>query len=407
MNLNKNILLGAIAALGLGSATASVTYVDGSTAFQTVADKQIGVYVTNNNGSVVAYDNATLGKETNIIWVYNTNTTPSYIVAHWTGSEGGVQTVDSPTNNPVKLGFYATNVTSGLVATNSSNTVTTNAQIAFCDTYYTASLFRPGAHAGDGRVYGNPATNVKVAAQAFVWLASGNFPAVAGVTNITAQIARQGYANAYCSLAFFTGTNADNTNSVFFVGRNPDSGTRLTAMAETGIGAVSGVQQVQVNSNNTCELYAAGTVNGINFAVGNNGYPSTGGVIGALTNATPAFGSSFDYTSIANGNATGTNYVIGYAAASHQSDAGVVALSYNGVPYTLANMLSGKYTFWGYEQVLLSANYADAGASNVFSNVVSNIKGLTTTALGTGNASLPDMTNVTRSSDGGTVTQNY
>ena len=405
MNLNKNIVLSAIAALGLGSASASVTYVDGSTAFQKVADLELGAFVTNNHGSLQASDNSSLGKETNIIWVYNTNTTPSYIVAHWTGSEGGVQTVDSPASNPVQISFYATNITGGIGGGGTNATVTTNAQIAFCDTYYTASLFRPGAHAGDGRTYATPASNVAVAAQAFVWAASANMSNT-GVTGITSQEVRAGYANGYLSFAFFTGNASDTTNSVFFVGRNFDSGSRLTAMAESGVGAISSVQQCQI-TNNTAVLYPAGTVNGITAALGNNGYTSTGGVEGAITNAIPAFGSAFDPSSIASGNATGTNYVVGYFGASHGTDAGVYALNWNGVPYSLAAMENGQYTFWGYEQVLLSPNFADSAATNVYTNLVSLIKGLSTSALGAGNASLSDMNNVTRTQDGGVVTQNY
>ena len=70
-------------------------------------------------------------------------------------------------------------------------------------------------------------------------------------------------------------------------------------------------------------------------------------------------------------------------------------------------MENGQYTFWGYEQVLLSPNFADSAATNVYTNLVSLIKGLSTSALGAGNASLSDMNNVTRTQDGGVVTQNY
>ena len=57
--------------------------------------------------------------------------------------------------------------------------------------------------------------------------------------------------------------------------------------------------------------------------------------------------------------------------------------------------------------MLLSPYYADAGASNVYSSVATLLKGLTTAQLGSGNASLTDMVNVTRSADGGVVSQNY
>ena len=218
-------------------------------------------------------------------------------------------------------------------------------------------------------------------------------------------MARAGYANAYLAYAFFSGNAADMTNAVFFVGRNIDSGTRLTAQAETGIGANSSVQQCEIISN-TAVLYPAGVVNGISVVLGNNGYTSTGSLLGAVETVLPT-GTGADPGGIASGDNTGTNYVIGYAGASKIGTAGTEVLSYNGTPYTLANMENGQYTFWGYEHMLLSPYYADAGASNVYSSVATLLKGLTTAQLGSGNASLTDMVNVTRSADGGVVSQNY
>jgi hypothetical protein len=403
MNIKKNLLLSALAALGLGSASASVTYVTGSTAFEKIADNAMSNFVSTNNGSIVASDGA-WGSETNIILKYGTPAT-NYIIAHWSGSEAGVQAIDAPTNNTVTVTFFGTNTPA--VGVNGSfggtNYVTNaaNAQIAFSDTFVTASMFRPGAHAGDGRTYGNPSRDINVAAQGFAWFGSSNFPA----SNITSQQIRSLYNNGYLSLAFFTGLASDKTNAVFNVGRNPDSGTRIQAMAESGVGAVSQVSQDYI-TNNTVVPYPGGTVDGITFGDGNNGYGSTGDLLAALQ-ATYPVGTGFDPTGLASGDNTGSNFVVGYAAATKIGTASTVSLTYNGTACTTANIINGRYTFWGYEHVMNSPYYADAAASNVATGICNYILGLTSSQLGAGNASLTDAANVNRTSDGGIVSQNY
>ena len=399
-------LMAALAALSLASASATTTYVTGSTAFEAQADKAFTNFISATGGSVQASDNASLGSEANIVFVYGTPAT-NYIIAHWSGSEAGVQAIDSPaTNTTYVTNFFSTSVTGGQGGASASlATNSAAAQIAFSDTFYQSSQFRPGKHAGDGKTYGTPSKDYIVALQGFAFYGSTNFP----VTNITSQQIRNVYAAGFESLAFVTGKAADETNTIWSVGRNPDSGTRIQAQSESGIGATAAVNQGQVVGGNTLVQYPAGTVDGISYAAGNNGYSSTGTLLAALTNPT-VVGGNWDasaqyYSGGADG--SGSNFVVGYAAASKIGTVGTVALSYNGVAASTANITNGLYTFWGYEHILVSPSYSDATASNVANGIQGFLTNATSSFLGSGNASVTDGVNVTRSTDGGVVTQNY
>ena len=99
------------------------------------------------------------------------------------------------------------------------------------------------------------------------------------ISNITPQNAQALYSNGTAKLAQFTGNPAD-TQLVYACGRDPDSGTRLTAFAETGIGVTSTVTQyLPVIANGaitSIDKYGSQTVNGITFGVGDGGEASGG-----------------------------------------------------------------------------------------------------------------------------------
>lgn len=108
--MKKTMLAAALAALAVGSASAETIYITGSTAFRGAANNSINKYVTNNGGSLVADDNATLGSAGNAVWSLNGN----YIVASWTGSEAGMQSVAGPTA-PVYAQVVSTNLATNAV----------------------------------------------------------------------------------------------------------------------------------------------------------------------------------------------------------------------------------------------------------------------------------------------------
>src|SRR5262249_12965802 len=118
--------------------------------------------------------------------------------------------------------------------------------VAMSDTFQSTSQFNgtfngvtyasltesPGTSAG----HGSPVGIVP-----FKWCANNG----ATITNITSQMCGLLYNVAKVPLAEFTGASANETKLVVARGRNPDSGTRLTAFAESGVGALSIVKQFQ------------------------------------------------------------------------------------------------------------------------------------------------------------------
>ncbi len=69
-----------------------------------------------------------------------------------------------------------------------------------------------------------------------------------GITNVTSQQYRALFTQGYQQKSLFTGLLADDSNTVFATGRNDLSGTRTTALAETGFGITKPVNQFVVVS---------------------------------------------------------------------------------------------------------------------------------------------------------------
>jgi len=166
------------------------------------------------------------------------------------------------------------------------------------------------------------------------------------ISNINPQNAQALYSNGTAKLAAFTGNPAD-TQLVYACGRDPDSGTRLTAFAETGIGVTSSVTQylpvIASGAITSLAPYAPETVNGIHFLTGNGG-ESSGGNLAKFFNASSA--------AINSGNG---GYIIGYLSTGDAPTAingGGKELSYNGVFYSIQDVQEGHYTFWTYEHLM-------------------------------------------------------
>ena len=418
MNIHKSIFLSVLAALSLGSVSASVTYVTGATSFQSTTDTALHTFALNNFGDLVATDSGTFGKETNEVfsWGTNANSATNLIIVHWSGSESAIQSIASPTNNPDTLPFYPTNVpTQASYSVALNNPVSTNglpgypnnkpAQWALYDNYQTASLFYAYG-AGNGKYYTAIGNDTIVAAQGFLFIGNTNWPVSHG-TNITSDNVRSLYVNGAISLALITGNTNDQINSVFALGRNIDGGTRVQSFAITGIGSKSVVTQYSVAASNNIYPYPVETIDGISSRYpGNSGYGSDGLERAVFTNVL-ASGAGIDSSGNWSGYAGGSNYLVGYTSIKNGTGSpGAVLLSYNGVAGTTANIENGNYALWGYTHLGISPNYADTTATNIAGTIISILKGYTVAQLGTGNANLTNMT-VGRSVDGGTIFQNY
>ncbi len=87
----------------------------------------------------------------------------------------------------------------------------------------------------------SPLNGSTLAVEPYVWVGS---PGIRerGVTNITTAQAQLLYKNGKLPLAYFTGNNADETSFVYPLSRDPGSGARLIAVAETGVGVTTSIK---------------------------------------------------------------------------------------------------------------------------------------------------------------------
>jgi uncharacterized protein YbbK (DUF523 family) len=221
----------------------------------------------------------------------------------------------------------------------------------------------------------------------------------------------------------FTGANADETKPVVAMGRNPDSGTRLTTFAETGVGALHTVKQYQPqDSTSTIVKTTAGTIskfvpwpaetiNGVPVSTFNSGYSSGGDLSKAMRAVTtdPVTIGASSYTAA---NLTRVAYLGTSDADGNLLNAGSpspgIELSYNGVflgnvggNYNTSTVVTeGKYTFWGYEHVLYNGSTIAAAVQGIADDLATQLHDTDSPVL------LSNM-QVTRTTDGATVTNNY
>ena len=247
----------------------------------------------------------------------------------------------------------------------------------------------------------------------FKWVAGRSVPA--GLTNMTTQLARNLYSTGVTALALWTGLPADHGKSIFAVGRDFDSGTRLSTFAESAVGAKAVVKQyfpcdntipppgcnplkVAGGTIDHIALTPAGVVNGIPYGPGNGGYASGGDEVKGMNNTPPANQLVIGYSGVGDANPQITN----------NPGTGLTELAWNGVrlgtgapPVDNTDLIKeGAYTFWGYEHLY----YRDA-TTGVVKTVADTL------ALDLFNTDAPaphynDM-QVARLTDGGVVVQKY
>ena len=269
----------------------------------------------------------------------------------------------------------------------------------------------------------------------FEWVLGNvqNAAVTSAISNISQQAARGLISDGYVPQSYLTGTNngtTDTANYFYLVGRNEDSGTRIGALSESQFGVTSSPVQFEVTAASTTSPVTAlqeypvtdlnTELNIVWNTLGHSGYSSGSNVAGALEspeNATAL--SAFSGESNEN---TGASYLIGYVGATDAASAlaaGGHALTYNGVPFSVAAVENGQYTFWTYEHCyrLSAAGTAVAGladgiADDVYNNdadVASNGTHSTTSGAVAGgildNASSPVL--VQRSLIEGGIISNY
>ena len=371
----------------------TVIHITGSTAFRGATHTAIGHIL--NAGYTVGYSGATVNGAAQAVFSGTTVTgnVPVVIKTSWSGSVGGMQQLAQLSPALTVSTWLQTGLTGGGLT--GPYDPAAPADITMSDSFQSSTAFF-------GTGFATLVDNI-VGVAPFVWVKgsssdSGVSASLANVTNITPVLARLLLSNGSAPMSQFTGTAADSAYDLAVVGRDEDSGTRLDAYADCGFGVFGSPLQYQatVTSGATTAIipWPANTVNGILYSVGHSGYSSGGNLATALnatvaSSATDPFGNKFA--------------LIGYAGTSDANtvNAGGNNLTYNGVPYSAANVQQGRYTFWSYEHLMYRSTLA-ASSITVAQLIAQQI--LTTDATVSG--ILFGSMAVSRTVEGGIVTHN-
>lgn len=307
-----------------------------------------------------------------------------YVRTYWAGSASGVDYVSNQTQLDYKFldtsvaltgaqtaGATAALITAGSLAPASTNTVS---NFGFADVKQASTPYQSIALAEQTDMFILP----------FMWVKTAGGD-LTGVSNFTSQNARNLFTTGgKMKIQRLTGLLADATKFVYAVGRDNDSGTRITALAETGTGVFTTLTQYQFTvsdngtpSNKTDDTISAPT------EVFDGGYASGGSVATVL-------------------GATGDN-AIGYVGLSDANAAitnGAIALTFNGYAFSNNAVINGQYTFWSKYQAIRKQTLTGTTAS-LFGSMKTALIGLATDAAGT-SIKLSDMKS-TRASDGAVV----
>lgn len=427
--MKKSILLLASLVFAAASTKASAftLYITGSSAFRGQVDAALksGTFGYTSQGWTKG---ANSGKANNAVYVNGSNK----IIAHWSGSVGGIQAVaQNRTDVPYLVPTYTGTGDATLNPDTDAADTGHIADFAFTDVYQSASPYPTPLLTSD--IVGINAFRVVAN-----YVSGGN-----PVTHLNYQQARALWSAGKMDLSQITGLNSDKGKTIYAMGRDPDSGTRLTFFAETGIGALSVVNQYTATTTTSTaitqvDLVPASTVYGVGFGIGNGGYSSGGTLAGVLRlDASAAHvgsgsaGQAYFVSYLSRGDsdtaigADGTVTGSGNASLVQFENSDVAANVYptqttgndhNNLAFEIQN---GSHPFWSYEHAIHGASIS-SNAQTVYTALVNymqdyhNTSGNSNaTATGTGTAngiyaadggvtSYGTM-NVYRSSDGGTI----
>ena len=328
MNKNQILLAGLATALFATAATADVTiYIGGSTAFRKAVYTAASAALTTPTINGAVGDNSWTMRGTAAGISGNTT-----IKASFAGSVGGV---DNVANSHAVT--FLLNPTPG-----DTNTESHVPDFAMSDSQQKSTPFTSPI-----------LVDTKVGVLPFAWVKGVESPA--DLVNITAGQAAN-LLTYPIPLSLITG-NVLETNNVFAIGRDDDSGTRVIAFAESGFGITAAPNQFQLTGTAIDLWPAVGA-----FPAGFQGYPSGSTLVAALK--TVGTTTALDpLTGLSNG------YVlIGYAGRGDANSvfvapqlSGSNKLTYNGVAESDQNIIEGSYSFWSYEHLLhksgLGADY--------------------------------------------------
>jgi len=371
----KHIILKSLAVMALFTASASADVVinlTGSTAYRAATHAAIIASLTS---PTYAYNEVTasdgLNKATYAIFKGTSGGENIIVRVFWAGSVEGVQ---YPSSGATINKFIPTSQsTAASPGTNLGNTTYTDGGVvsAGMSDVYKASAGFPNADLEDTRVGVCP----------FVFISHPNAP----FANINPQQMKLVYGQDYAFLSNFI-PGGSTTAPVYGCGRNADSGTRITCLAESGYGYTNPVNQYTAAVNSTDTL---------SFSINS---PANNGASSGSTMAKTLIRNSSD----------AVGWGIGYCGVADIQGANDV-LTFNGVPYSTDNVKNGTYTLWGYEHLFVAAAVRDASAGDdlirkTWINVMkAAIIANPSASLG---VKMADMT-VSRAGDGAPITNDF
>jgi hypothetical protein len=377
MKLKSSIFALAATSAFIGSSSAVTIDIVGSTAGRTAVYNNI-LAIINETSS--AASGATLTGSNQAIIHGTFGATPVIIRLNFTGSAAGVNQVANRAT--VQVPFFAETV--GLsgntvsVAFSGANVANSAAEIGYSDVFQSTTAFKTPVLAAEDEVAIIP----------FQFFRHSD--ANTSLTNITSQFARSIYGGAAIApLSLATGNAGDAAKTVYATGRDASSGTRITTFAEVNTSQVAVSQYSPTTSatNGTGSVTTLGITNSSGF--------SSGSAVANVLNST--FG---------DGTPGNTESIIGYLGASDWPAAAAgnaVALQFNGVPYSVANLQNGSYTFWGYLHQFNNGFSGFSGAdATAASNFYTSLLNAITAAPGSGVQPISIMS-VFRDADGSPV----
>lgn len=366
MNILKASVASIVAVVFAQSAFADVTIrITGSSAFRAATHNAIkNIMTLSGTGDGYAYNGTSFTGANFAIFRGTVAGVPGKVTVKtsWSGSVAGVR--DVAQSNPVAFLPDTTGIsaggTSGASTTSNESAVP---DIAMSDTFQGSTKFTSPT-----------LVRSTVGIIPFAWVASKDAPS--GLTNVTPQLARALYKAGFASAALFTNNNADASDQtggtmVYAAGRDPFSGTRLTAFAESGVGVNTAVAQYEPVSgaitNNTVgkiKLTAANPTEGV--VEGDNGFTSGGNLADLLRYSTPAVEDTVN-------NPGGTQKIcfVGYLG---ESDAGRAV---NGTGSAVTGTNAGNARYLSYNGVS-----AFGGVATSFANATVTSGSATVTTTG-------------------------
>ncbi|MDB6066569.1 MAG: hypothetical protein JWR26_2777 [Pedosphaera sp.] len=356
----------ALVLLATASAVTMVAHADvqltivGSTAFRTVVKDRLALlfdagFTSNTANSTTLFYSGTMQGA-----IPSLGNTPVTIRTDFSGSISGMNDVANGVNQPcINLNGSVTNVLS---------------DIAFGEAYPSSATPALATSAFS--------TNHIVGVVPFVIAVNNNLYNM-GVTNITREQATllmydsgSSGGTAGVPASFLGATGAAATNTPYMIGRNSDSGTRIST--EKVIGYTTAFENLW--STNGSGGY---------ISLGDNGFSSGGSVASSIANGALSIGylGLADFSTITNS---------------------AKALNFEGVAPTIANVASGAYPLWGYEhfysRIGLSANQATVRDA-LISALTNTTYQSTNTAWNLNFVGLSQMS-VSRLTDGGQISGN-